>query len=88
VLTLSGGTSAQGWQASAMAYSARWTATDQVPQRLIDAGARRPALRPLRCAGPSTGGDSRRSSLSGLARRRQAGTHPRVGLRDALPTWT
>ena len=38
VLTASAGTTAQGWQASLMAYDASWTATDQIPQRLIDAG--------------------------------------------------
>ena len=38
VLTASGGTAAQGWQASLMGYEARWTSTDQIPQRLIDAG--------------------------------------------------
>ena len=37
-LILSGGTPRQGWTGSLSAYSARWNATDQVPQRLIDAG--------------------------------------------------
>ncbi len=66
ILTLSGGTAAQGWSASAMGYSARWTATDQIPQRLIDAGSLngQPFNRfdPL---DPSAGGDTSRSSLSG-----------------------
>ncbi len=39
LLTLSGGTTARGWSTSLMAYSAHWTSTDQVPQRLIDAGS-------------------------------------------------
>ena len=39
VFTLSGGTSVEGWQTSLMAYRARWTSTDQVPQSLIDAGS-------------------------------------------------
>jgi hypothetical protein len=66
VLTLSGGTRAQGWHLSAMGYSARWTATDQVPQRLIDAGRYngRPFGR-FDSLDPTTGGDSHRSSLSG-----------------------
>jgi len=38
VLTLSDGSAAQGWSASVMGYNARWTATDQVPQRVLDAG--------------------------------------------------
>jgi outer membrane receptor protein involved in Fe transport len=45
VFTASGGTTASGWSASLMDYHARWTATDQVPQRLIGAppSAPRPA---------------------------------------------
>jgi len=38
IVTLSGGTAANGWSASLMGYRAKWTATDQVPQRAIDAG--------------------------------------------------
>jgi hypothetical protein len=38
VLGLSGGTSAHGWTVRAMGYDAKWNSTDQVPQRLIDAG--------------------------------------------------
>ncbi len=38
VFTLSSCTAAQCWSASAMGYRAKWTATDQMPQRLIDAG--------------------------------------------------
>ena len=66
VVTLSGGTAAQGWSASAMGYSARWTATDQIPQRLIDAGSLngQPFSR-FDSLDPSTGGDTSRSSLSG-----------------------
>ena len=66
IVTLSGGTSAQGWSASAMGYSARWTATDQIPQRLIDAGSLngQPFSR-FDSLDPTTGGDTSRSSLSG-----------------------
>ncbi len=66
VLTLSGGTLAQGWSASAMGYRARWAATDQVPQRLIDAGSfnGQPFGR-FDSLDPTTGGDTSRSSLSG-----------------------
>ena len=65
VFMLSGGTRAQGWHATAMAYRSRWTATDQVPQRLIDAGAYqgRPFGR-YDSLDPTTGGDSHRNSLS------------------------
>lgn len=67
VLTLSGGSAASGWSASLMGYHAKWTATDQVPERLIDAG-RTPDGRPFSrfsTLDDSTGGRSSRSSLSG-----------------------
>jgi hypothetical protein len=66
VLTLSGGTPALGWSASVMAYEARWTATDQIPQRLIDAGSfdGRPFGR-FDSLDPTDGGSSRRTSVSG-----------------------
>jgi TonB dependent receptor/TonB-dependent Receptor Plug Domain len=60
VLTLAGGTAAHGWSASVMGYDARWTATDQVPQRAIDSGA----IGRFDSLDPSTGGDTQRSSLS------------------------
>ena len=61
VFTLSSGTGARGWSASAMAYRARWTATDQVPQRAIDGGL----IGRFDSLDPTTGGDTARSSLSG-----------------------
>jgi outer membrane receptor protein involved in Fe transport len=66
VLALSGGTRQQGWHLDAMAYRARWTATDQVPQRLVDAGVYqgRPFGR-YDSLDDSTGGDTRRVSVSG-----------------------
>jgi hypothetical protein len=67
VLTLSGGSAASGWSASLMSYHATWTATDQVPERLIAAG-RTPDGRAFGRFGTlddSTGGGSSRSSLSG-----------------------
>ncbi|MBQ0930510.1 TonB-dependent receptor [Ideonella alba] len=66
VLSLSQGSRAQGWSASAMAYDARWTSTDQVPQRLIDAGTYQG--RPFGAydsLDPSDGGSTSRASLSG-----------------------
>jgi outer membrane receptor protein involved in Fe transport len=66
VLTLSGGTRASGWSASLMGYDARWTSTDQVPERLIDAGTfnGEPFGR-FDAVDKSDGGETRRSSLSG-----------------------
>lgn len=36
---LSGGSPREGWTSSLSTYSARWNSTDQVPQRLLDAGS-------------------------------------------------
>lgn len=60
VLTLSGGNGAEGWSASLMGYASEWTATDQVPQRLIDCGA----IGRFDSLDRSTGGDTARHSLS------------------------
>ena len=60
VLTLSGGTRAEGWSTSLMAYDAKWNSTDQVPQRAIDAGLDR-----FGSLDPTDGGSTQRSSLSG-----------------------
>lgn len=66
VLTLSGGTRAEGWSASVMGYGATWTSTDQVPERLIAAGTfnGRPFGR-FDAIDKSDGGETRRTSLSG-----------------------
>ena len=66
VLMLTGGTRTDGWQVAAMGYHSQWTATDQVPQRLIDAGTLngRPFGR-YASLDPTTGGSSSRASLSG-----------------------
>ena len=66
VLTLTGGTRAAGWHVSAMGYRNRWTATDQIPQRLIDAGSYQgqPFGR-FDSLDPTTGGETQRTSLSG-----------------------
>jgi outer membrane receptor protein involved in Fe transport len=66
VLSLSGGTASLGWSASLMGYSARWTSTDQIPQRLIDAGTYqgKPFGR-FDSLDSSDGGQTRRNSLSG-----------------------
>jgi hypothetical protein len=71
LLTLSQGTRAQGWSASAMAYDARWTSTDQVPQRLIDAGTYQgQPFGAWDSLDPSDGGSTSRASLSGEWHRR------------------
>lgn len=66
VLTLSSGSRAEGWSASLMGYEAKWNSTDQVPERLIDAGTfnGQPFGR-FDAVDPSDGGETRRSSLSG-----------------------
>jgi outer membrane receptor protein involved in Fe transport len=60
VFTLSGGSAARGWSASAMVYRTRWTATDQVPQRAIDNGT----IGRFDSLDPTTGGHTHRHSLS------------------------
>jgi outer membrane receptor protein involved in Fe transport len=66
VFTASGGTAASGWSASLMGYRARWTATDQVPQRLIDAGSFNGApFGRFDSLDPTTGGSTSRGSVSG-----------------------
>lgn len=66
VMSVSGGSAARSWSASVMAYDARWTATDQIPQRPIDAGSfdGRPFGR-FDSLDPTSGGRTRRVSLSG-----------------------
>jgi len=66
LLRLAGGTAEDGYQLTVMAYRNRWNATDQIPQRAVDAGAvgRYGAL------DGSDGGDSSRYSLSGALHRR------------------
>jgi outer membrane receptor protein involved in Fe transport len=61
VLTMSGGSAADGWSASLMGYASKWNGTDQVPQRLIDSGA----LGRFDSLDPTTGGDTSRYSVSG-----------------------
>ena len=65
-LILSGGSPREGWSTSLSAYSARWNSTDQIPQRLIDAGSYQgqPFGR-FDSLDPSDGGNTNRTSLSG-----------------------
>lgn len=80
VFTLAGGTAGAGaWSATLADYRARWTATDQVPQRLIDAGRYqgRPFGR-FDSLDPTTGGRTQRSSLSAQWQRNADGTLTRA----------
>ncbi len=79
VFTLSGGTPTRGWSASAMAYRSRWNATDQVPQRLIDAGTfnGQPFGR-FDSLDTTTGGHTSRSSLSAQWRADKQDTSSKV----------
>ena len=62
LLQLSGGTRSRGWSLLAMAYDARWTATDQIPERLLAPGS---GFGRYDSLDPTTGGHARRQSLSG-----------------------
>jgi outer membrane cobalamin receptor len=65
VLALTGGTRSAGWNLALMGYDSRWTSTDQVPQRLVDAGSFNGApFGSYDSLDPSTGGGSTRTSLS------------------------
>lgn len=66
LLTLSHGTAAEGSAVSLSAYNAHWTATDQVPQRLLDAGTLQgQAFGRFDTLDPSDGASTSRTSLSG-----------------------
>ncbi len=61
VVTLSGVGDSSSWQISAMGYDAKWTATDQVPERLINT----PGFNRFGTLDSTAGGDTSRHSLSG-----------------------
>lgn len=60
VVRYSSGTSSDYFTVTAMAYSGRWNATDQVPERAIDSGL----IDRFGSLNPTDGGTSTRSSLS------------------------
>ena len=60
IIRLSDGTRRDGWSGTLMGYDARWTATDQIPQRAVDSGA----LGRFDSLDPTTGGSSSRFSGS------------------------
>jgi hypothetical protein len=61
VLRYSEGTAANGFNVTAMAYKARWNATDQIPARAVADGT----LGRFDLVDPSDGGKAQRYSLSG-----------------------
>lgn len=71
---LSGGSPAQGWSTSLSLYSAHWRSTDQIPQRLIDAGSHlgQPFGR-FDSLDPDAGASTTRNSISGAWHRSDAG---------------
>ncbi len=92
VLSWSRGNAEQGFSASLMSYHARWTSTDQIPQRLIDAGEfqGRPFGR-FDTVDSSNGGKSARSSLSATWHRNDADGQTRVSgyaMRYRLRLWS
>jgi hypothetical protein len=79
VVTLSGGTEALGWSVTGMGYDAHWRSTDQIPQRLIDAGTFNGApFGRFDAIDSSDGGSTSRSSLSGQWHRSVDGQLTRV----------
>jgi hypothetical protein len=79
VVSLSGGTAALGWSTSLMGYDATWRSTDQIPQRLIDAGTFNGApFGRFDAVDSSDGGETGRGSLSGEWHRNVDGHSTRV----------
>ena len=70
LLRMSGGTSQNGFSLTAMAHSAKWNSTDQIPRRAVDSGA----LGRFGAVDETDGGDTARYSLSWNLRRQSAET--------------
>ena len=64
VLRYSQGSQANGFNVTAMAYRAKWNATDQIAKRAVDSGA----ISRFDALDPTDGGSSHRYSLSGAWR--------------------
>jgi outer membrane receptor protein involved in Fe transport len=79
VVSFSGGTQALGWSTTLMGYDAQWRSTDQIPQRLIDAGSfnGQPFGR-FDAIDTSDGGETGRASVSGEWHRNLDGSLTRV----------
>src|SRR5262245_23558265 len=79
VASLAGGTAALGWSTTLMGYDARWNATDQVPQRLLNAGTFNGApFGRFDAVDATDGGSTSRYSLSGEWHRNGDGRATRV----------
>lgn len=79
VMSLSRTSGADRWSVSVMDYHAHWRSTDQVPERLIDAGTLqgRPFGR-FDAVDPTDGGNTRRTSVSAQWSRDDDGHHSRL----------
>ena len=83
VLRYSQGDAANGFNVTAMAYRAKWNATDQIPKRAVDASA----LGRFDLIDPTDGGAAQRTSLSGAWRASSANTSSEINaylVRDKL----
>ena len=79
LLTLSEGSTSRGWSASLMSYQAHWTATDQIPQRLIDAGTYNGSpFGRFDSLDPSSGGSTSRHSASAEWHHTQGNTRDQI----------
>jgi outer membrane cobalamin receptor len=74
VLRYSRGYANNGWSVTAMSYRGRWNATDQIPQRAVEAGT----LGRFDAIDPTDGGNAQRASLSGMWRRTGADSASKV----------
>jgi len=87
VLRYSEGTRDDGLALTAMAYSGRWTSTDQVPERAVQSGQ----LDRYGSLDPTAGGNTSRYSLSAEWARRTQDTQRRAtvwALQSALDLWS
>ncbi len=76
LLRYSDGSRDNGWSLAAMAYQARWSSTDQVPQRAIESGL----IPRYGNIDPSDGGETRRMSLSAEWSEKDAGRWSRANV--------
>lgn len=74
VLRYSRGTESRRWSLTALAYDARWTATDQIPRRAFETGT----LGWFGSLDPTNGGDTRRLSLAFAFHQEREGVRDRV----------
>jgi outer membrane receptor protein involved in Fe transport len=57
------GNDSNGWSIGANHYEARWISTDQIPERLVNAGSGHSNLGRFTSLDPSTGGNTKRTSV-------------------------